>query len=354
MTSSPSVFFFVGSLLVLHEGLLHMSLSAVSQNVPLSCLRPDHALLPRSLCLLQRVSRRRGGGEHWVVQDEAVPVGGGRILGLSLGWRQQGRARGSRLQGLKLVRGGQDGDLLDVGLGLVDRLEGHLQDLRLALALLLRGVRLERLELGAVLRHQRAGMEGELGLLSGLHELDGHLQLQVSLLLVVSRRRGVDGGQGDGHRHLHGVEALVLSQQNHLVTHLLGHMTHLGHLSHLLPVLAQLLHLPVLPHLADVQVGDLGLHGVSWQLQQGRRGCDEGASVGSQRLGDQHLWMTLGLMGHNAVLLLKLLTTDGAGELICGISVVFLHVPVERRLLATGETADLTPSKWEELRKERQ
>lgn len=120
------------------------------------------------------------------------------------------------MHGLKLLRGGQDGDLLNVGLRLADRLEGHLQDLRLPLALLMGGVRRHGLKLGLVLRHHGAGVQGQLldlrllQLLTGLHELDGHLELEVRLLLVVSWRRGVDGGQGNRHRHLHGMEALVL------------------------------------------------------------------------------------------------------------------------------------------------
>lgn len=43
---------FIITILVLHEGLLHMSLSAVSQNFPLSRLFPDHAVFPHSFCLL--------------------------------------------------------------------------------------------------------------------------------------------------------------------------------------------------------------------------------------------------------------------------------------------------------------
>lgn len=85
------------------------------------------------------------------------------------------------------------------------------------------------------------------------------------------------------------------------------------------------------------------MHGVSWKLQQGGRGCDEGTSVGCQSLSDEHLGVTLSLMGHHTVLLLKLLATNGAGELISGISVMLLHVPVERRLLTTCEATDFTP-----------
>ncbi len=137
------------------------------------------------------------------------------------------------------------------------------------------------------------------------------------------------------------------------MTHLLGHVTDLGHLSHLLPnlpFLAQLVQLPILSYLADLQAADLCLYGVSRQLQQGGGGCDESAGIGCQRLSDEHLRVTLRLMGHHTVLLLKLLATNGAGELISGISIMLLHVPVERRLLTTCKTTDFTPGeeKWTE------
>lgn len=47
-------------------------------------------------------------------------------------------------------------------------------------------------------------------------------------------------------------------------------------------------------------------------------------------------------MGHHTVLFLKLLATNGAGELVSSVSIVFLHVPVERRLLTTREATDFT------------
>lgn len=47
-------------------------------------------------------------------------------------------------------------------------------------------------------------------------------------------------------------------------------------------------------------------------------------------------------MGGDVVLLLKLFATEIAGELIEGVGVVLLHVPVEGGFLAAGEAADLT------------
>lgn len=224
--------------------------------------------------------------------------------------------------------------MVNVGVGLADRLEGHLQDL--CLALLMGRVRLQRLELRLVLGHHRAGVEGQmlnLGLLSGLHKLDGHLELEV-WLLVIRWRRGVNRGQSYCYRHLHRVKALVLPQQNHLRTHLLGHVTQV------LPIWTDWLHLTIFPNFHS---GDLCFYGVFWELQQGRGSGDQGASVGCQRLSNQNLRVTLCLVGDHTVLLLKLLPTDGAGELISGISVVLLHVPVERGLLTTSEATDLTP-----------
>lgn len=55
--------------------------------------------------------------------------------------------------------------------------------------------------------------------------------------------------------------------------------------------------------------------------------------------------MALGFVGHNAVLLLKFLATDVAGELVEGVRIVLLHVPVEGSLLSTGESTDLTPER---------
>lgn len=53
--------------------------------------------------------------------------------------------------------------------------------------------------------------------------------------------------------------------------------------------------------------------------------------------------VALALMGGDVVLLLKLFATEIAGELIEGVGIVLLHVPVEGGFLAAGEAADLTP-----------
>lgn len=52
--------------------------------------------------------------------------------------------------------------------------------------------------------------------------------------------------------------------------------------------------------------------------------------------------MALGLVVHHVVLLLKFLAADEAGELVGGVGVVLLHVPVEGGLLEAGDAADLT------------
>lgn len=52
-------------------------------------------------------------------------------------------------------------------------------------------------------------------------------------------------------------------------------------------------------------------------------------------------------MGHNAVLLLKFLAANVAGELVEGVRIVLLHVPVEGSLLPARESTDLTPGRGE-------
>lgn len=96
----------VCTLLVLHEGLLHMSPTAVWQNVPVSCLLPDYTICPYSFCLLKRADWRRGRREHRIVHNKAAPVGGGCILGLGMRCGQEGRAWAGCLQGLELLRSG--------------------------------------------------------------------------------------------------------------------------------------------------------------------------------------------------------------------------------------------------------
>lgn len=53
--------------------------------------------------------------------------------------------------------------------------------------------------------------------------------------------------------------------------------------------------------------------------------------------------MALTLVRSDIVLLLKLLATKVAGELVEGVGVMLFHVPVQGCFLAAGETTDLTP-----------
>lgn len=53
--------------------------------------------------------------------------------------------------------------------------------------------------------------------------------------------------------------------------------------------------------------------------------------------------MAFALVGGDVVPLLELLAADVAGELVEGVGVVLLHVPVEGGFLAAGEAADLAP-----------
>lgn len=58
-----------------------------------------------------------------------------------------------------------------------------------------------------------------------------------------------------------------------------------------------------------------------------------------------HFGVTFAFVGGDVVFLLELLAADVAGELVEGVGVVFLHVPVEGGFLAAGEAADLAPGK---------
>lgn len=55
--------------------------------------------------------------------------------------------------------------------------------------------------------------------------------------------------------------------------------------------------------------------------------------------------MTFAFVGSDVVFLLELLAADVAGELVEGVGVVFLHVPVQGGFLAAGEAADLAPGR---------
>lgn len=67
-----------------------------------------------------------------------------------------------------------------------------------------------------------------------------------------------------------------------------------------------------------------------------------------------HFRVTFAFVGSDVVFLLELLAADVAGELVEGVSVVFLHMPVQGGFLAAGEAADLTPGrKQNEIQGER-
>lgn len=106
-------------------------------------------------------------------------------------------------------------------------------------------------------------------------------------------------------------------------------------------------HLPCWHRRASSGLRDplLGLPRASVGLQKGGDPCrsgDEGSSIGGQGLCNEHLRVALGFVSHHTVLLLEFLAADAAGELVGGISIVLLHVPVEGGLLTAGESTDFT------------
>lgn len=73
-----------------------------------------------------------------------------------------------------------------------------------------------------------------------------------------------------------------------------------------------------------------------WRTRRGRLLCWWEGPSGPLR-------MALTLVRSDIVLLLKLLATKVAGELVERVGVMLFHVPVQGRFLAAGETTDLTP-----------
>lgn len=90
-------------------------------------------------------------------------------------------------------------------------------------------------------------------------------------------------------------------------------------------------------------VAGLALDGVFQRLQSKRVAQSRGFLHRLRRPGS-HLGVTLALVRGDVVFLLKLLAAEVAGELVEGVRVVLLHVPVEGGFLAAGEPTDLTPA----------